>query len=68
MSNNSMLLANANLLGKAEALAEGVSQKIGQYVRNQGQEPKHVLITGHSAGGAVASLLFLHFISQSQLG
>ncbi|KAI5466463.1 Alpha/Beta hydrolase protein [Mariannaea sp. PMI_226] len=68
VSTTSQLFANANLLSKAEALAESIAQNIEQYISNQGLGAKQVLITGHSAGGAVASLLFLHFISQRRMG
>ncbi|KAH6891022.1 hypothetical protein B0T10DRAFT_484244 [Thelonectria olida] len=68
VSSNPGLLANATLLKQAEALSESVSQRIQLYADARGQHPKHVLLTGHSAGGAVASLLFLHYISKSGLG
>lgn len=67
VTNTPRLLANATLLTQAEALSITVSQRIQHYVELRGREPKHVLLTGHSAGGAVASLLFLHYMSNSEL-
>jgi hypothetical protein len=53
--------AHAGLLHSAEALAPLVSKRIGALIWRYGI--KHVLFTGHSAGGAVSSLLFAKYMS-----
>lgn len=40
-----------------------VSSRLNEIVKNT--EVKHVLLTGHSAGGAVASLMFTKYLSQA---
>ncbi|KAK8227063.1 Alpha/Beta hydrolase protein [Phyllosticta capitalensis] len=53
------LAVHAGFLGAAQALEPHVSTSIAE-VCLTGQA-KHVIFTGHSAGAAVASLLFLHY-------
>ncbi|KAL3475376.1 Alpha/Beta hydrolase protein [Aspergillus californicus] len=60
------LEAHAGFLKSAEALAPVVSEEISKYIGQHG-EKSHVLFTGHSAGGAVASLLFLRHICSQPL-
>lgn len=60
---NIPLHAHAGFLNGAEALLPEVSSRISRFV--QQHRVKHVLFTGHSAGGAVASLLFAHFLCAS---
>ncbi|KAL4944329.1 hypothetical protein BDV06DRAFT_94353 [Aspergillus oleicola] len=55
------LEAHAGFLKSAEALDPIVCREINRYVDENG-EKSHVLLTGHSAGGAVASLLFLRYV------
>ncbi|KAF7546119.1 hypothetical protein G7Z17_g8654 [Cylindrodendrum hubeiense] len=62
------LLAHSGFLNSAEALDNNVSRRIQRYVNAQGSEKKHVVFTGHSAGGAVASLLFLRYLSNASFG
>ncbi|KAM5457932.1 hypothetical protein McanCB49686_002359, partial [Microsporum canis] len=47
----------------AETLNAICSQRIDEYIHKAGSERCHILFTGHSAGGAVASLLYLRHIS-----
>ncbi|KAL4969278.1 Alpha/Beta hydrolase protein [Aspergillus stella-maris] len=54
--------AHAGFLKGADALDPIVSREINKYVEETG-EKSHILLTGHSAGGAVASLLFLRYVS-----
>ncbi|OJJ33423.1 hypothetical protein ASPWEDRAFT_174830 [Aspergillus wentii DTO 134E9] len=56
----SSLEAHSGFLESAVALDSIVSKRIEEYKQRGG----HVLFTGHSAGGAVASLLFLRYLSQ----
>ncbi|KAM5386868.1 hypothetical protein ACJZ2D_000161 [Fusarium nematophilum] len=61
--------AHSGFLNSAWALAAIVSQRIKNYIQNtqsQGGRKPHVLFTGHSAGGAVASLFYLHYISNQE--
>ncbi|KAL4784663.1 Alpha/Beta hydrolase protein [Aspergillus varians] len=53
--------AHAGFLKSAEVLEPTVSREINKYVGEFGEKSR-VLFTGHSAGGAVASLLFLRYI------
>ncbi|KAL4798207.1 hypothetical protein BDV19DRAFT_386493 [Aspergillus venezuelensis] len=55
------LEAHAGFLKGAEALDPIVSREINKYVDENGGK-SHILLTGHSAGGAVASLLFLRYV------
>ncbi|KFY27699.1 hypothetical protein V491_00774 [Pseudogymnoascus sp. VKM F-3775] len=52
--------AHAGFLNSAEVLKGVVSKYIDDYAK-QGNV-KHILFTGHSAGGAVASLLYLRYL------
>lgn len=64
------LAAHAGFLNSARALDDIVSQRIDSYVQtlqNNDKKP-HVVFTGHSAGGAVASLLCLRYMSESTYG
>ncbi|KAH7260483.1 Alpha/Beta hydrolase protein [Fusarium solani] len=62
----SNLMAHSGFLNSAWALDDIVSERIKNYIENvkstNGQRP-HVLFTGHSAGGAVAALFYLRYIS-----
>ncbi|KAE8376789.1 hypothetical protein BDV26DRAFT_282394 [Aspergillus bertholletiae] len=57
--NAATLQVHSGFLNSAKALDEIVSQKIKTYIRRNASNYSHILFTGHSAGGAVASLLFL---------
>ncbi|OJJ96175.1 hypothetical protein ASPACDRAFT_1891107 [Aspergillus aculeatus ATCC 16872] len=63
-SPQSKLGAHSGFLHSAMALAAIVSERIKAYSRLHADTGSHILFTGHSAGGAVASLLFLHYISE----
>ncbi|KAI8667018.1 Lipase-3 domain-containing protein [Fusarium sp. Ph1] len=60
------LMAHSGFLNSSRALDDIVSERIKTYIENtkntNGQRP-HVLFTGHSAGGAVAALFYLRYIS-----
>ncbi|RSM12705.1 hypothetical protein CDV31_006172 [Fusarium ambrosium] len=60
------LMAHSGFLNSAWALDDIVSERIKAYIENtentNGQK-LHVLFTGHSAGGAVATLFYLRYIS-----
>ncbi|KAF4459525.1 Lipase class 3 [Fusarium albosuccineum] len=51
-------------LSCTEALIPGLQATFEKHVRDD-EQIRHVLFTGESSGGAVASLLFFHFASQS---
>ncbi|KAK7510156.1 Alpha/Beta hydrolase protein [Phyllosticta citriasiana] len=53
------LEVHAGFLGAAQALDPPVSKCISEVCRASGA--RHVLFTGHSAGAAVSSFLFLHY-------
>ncbi|KAM5439232.1 hypothetical protein McanCB21832_001510, partial [Microsporum canis] len=55
--------AHSGFLNSAETLNAICSQRIDEYIHKAGSERCHILFTGHSAGGAVASLLYLRHIS-----
>ncbi|KAE8384136.1 hypothetical protein BDV23DRAFT_177281 [Aspergillus alliaceus] len=55
----STLQAHSGFLNSAKALDKTVSHNITDYIHPNEGRYSHVLFTGHSAGGAVASLLFL---------
>ncbi|KAL4927871.1 Alpha/Beta hydrolase protein [Aspergillus undulatus] len=59
------LETHAGFLKSAEALDPIVSREIHRYIEDYG-EKSHILFTGHSAGGAVASLLFLRYTYSPQ--
>lgn len=65
------LMAHSGFLNSAWALDDIVSERIKAYIENaentNGQKP-HVLFTGHSAGGAVATLFYLRYISDKAFG
>ncbi|KAB8265071.1 Alpha/Beta hydrolase protein [Aspergillus pseudonomiae] len=65
--NSTNLQAHSGFLNSAKALDKTVSQGIKNYIRQNASEYSHVLFTGHSAGGAVASLLFLRHIAQESV-
>ncbi|KAI8717523.1 Lipase-3 domain-containing protein [Fusarium sp. LHS14.1] len=60
------LMAHSGFLNSAWVLDDIVSERIKNYIENakntNGQRP-HVLFTGHSAGGAVAALFYVRYIS-----
>lgn len=64
-------MAHSGFLNSAWALDDIVSERIKSYIENvkstNGQRP-HVLFTGHSAGGAVAALFYLRYISDKDFG
>lgn len=55
--------AHSGFLIGAKALAQHVADQLEKCMRNNG--PNDVLFTGHSAGAAVSSLLFHHFLSSA---
>ncbi|KAK3997970.1 Alpha/Beta hydrolase [Cladorrhinum sp. PSN332] len=57
LSNTAKISAHSGFLKAAEALSEIVEQRI----RSSHDSNRHVIFTGHSAGGAVATLLYLRF-------
>ncbi|KAF4997176.1 hypothetical protein FGRMN_4071 [Fusarium graminum] len=60
------LSAHSGFLNSALALDSAVAQMIFNYVLGfdaASKQKPHVLFTGHSAGGAVSQLLYLHHIS-----
>lgn len=61
------LQAHSGFLNSARALDKAVSQRIQMYICENASNYSHVLFTGHSAGGAVASLLFLRYLAQERL-
>lgn len=65
--NSTTLEAHSGFLNSAKALDKTVSQRINMYIRENASNYSHVLFTGHSAGGAVASLLFLRYLAQESL-
>jgi alpha-beta hydrolase superfamily lysophospholipase len=58
------LQTHAGFLNSTEALLPEVSSRVSRLIQQSGA--KHVLFTGHSAGGAVASLLFSHVLCKSE--
>ncbi|PYH86891.1 alpha/beta-hydrolase [Aspergillus uvarum CBS 121591] len=64
-SPQSKLEAHSGFLHSAIALEAILSERIEAYSRLHADIGSHILFTGHSAGGAVASLLFLHYISET---
>ncbi|CAL8580657.1 hypothetical protein XPA_006377 [Xanthoria parietina] len=52
---------HSGFLMAAKALAPHVAQQLEKCTSDNG--PKEILFTGHSAGAAVSSLLFYHFLS-----
>lgn len=55
--------AHSGFLNSAEALEPMVSKWLKESLEKGGI--KHVVFTGHSAGGAVASLMFLHYLCKA---
>jgi pimeloyl-ACP methyl ester carboxylesterase len=55
--------AHAGFLNSAEALTPTLSKHIEDAIRKR--SIKHVLFTGHSAGGAVASLLLAKYLTRA---
>ncbi|KAH7157174.1 Alpha/Beta hydrolase protein [Dactylonectria macrodidyma] len=66
MTHGSEIFAHAGFLNSAEALDESVALRVQSYVHSEDGKKKHVMFTGHSAGGAVASLLFLRYLSEGK--
>jgi len=60
---NTPLTAHAGFLYGAKALAPKLQQQMAQYISDASHSIDNVIFTGHSAGAAVASLLFLHFLT-----
>jgi len=58
--------AHAGFLGCAKASVPAVTQDITQQL-NADSNISNIIFTGHSAGGAVASLVFLHFAFNESL-
>ncbi|KAF4982511.1 hypothetical protein FZEAL_1882 [Fusarium zealandicum] len=58
--------AHSGFLNSAWALDDIISERINKYIKTaksgSGRKPR-ILFTGHSAGGAVASLFYLHYLS-----
>ncbi|PWY77080.1 hypothetical protein BO70DRAFT_397968 [Aspergillus heteromorphus CBS 117.55] len=65
-SSGTVLLAHSEFLQSAIALESIVSDRLSSYARQSGTQRCHVLFTGHAAGGAVASLLYLRYISRER--
>ncbi|KAF4966664.1 hypothetical protein FSARC_5653 [Fusarium sarcochroum] len=64
------LKAHSGFLNSAWALDSIVAEQVKKYVQSfkteSGEKP-HILFTGHSAGGAVSQLLYLHHIADQTL-
>ncbi|KAF7592076.1 hypothetical protein BBP40_000742 [Aspergillus hancockii] len=65
--NTTAFQAHSGFLNSAKALDSIVSREIKDYIIQDGGKYSHILFTGHSAGGAVASLLFLRFLAQTSV-
>ena len=65
MNSNSPLVAHAGFLNGAAALFSEVTRRVEQ-VAAEDKGPRHILLTGHSAGGAVASLIFAKFLAEAK--
>jgi alpha-beta hydrolase superfamily lysophospholipase len=59
--------AHSGFMNSAEALEDVVAERIRLYVQRR-RSNAHIIFTGHSAGGAVASLLFLRRLLGSGSG
>ncbi|KAK4158740.1 Alpha/Beta hydrolase protein [Cladorrhinum sp. PSN259] len=57
LNSSTAVSAHSGFLNDARALSEIIEQRI----RSAGQTTENLIFTGHSAGGAVATLLFLRF-------
>lgn len=57
------IYAHGGFLNSADSLMPLVSKRITEVAK--GNSVKHILFTGHSAGGAVASLLYARFLSKA---
>ena len=53
--------AHSGFVNGVNALLPEINPRISQYV--QSNEHRHIIFTGHSAGGAVASLAYMHMLS-----
>jgi hypothetical protein len=58
--------AHAGFLNAAKSILPDLTKEIMDQVIKD-QTISHITFTGHSAGGAVSSLLFLHFVSSTPL-
>ncbi|KAF5544946.1 alpha beta-hydrolase [Fusarium phyllophilum] len=64
------LRAHSGFLNSARALESIVTDLINKYLESfpeMSEKKPHILFTGHSAGGAVSQLLYLHHISNKSL-
>ncbi|CAI4212879.1 unnamed protein product [Parascedosporium putredinis] len=60
-------LCHAGFLTSARKMVKPVAARLRQLLtENPGRSDYSLLITGHSAGGAVASLLYMHMLSTSR--
>nr|KMM70920.1 hypothetical protein CPAG_07229 [Coccidioides posadasii RMSCC 3488] len=63
---NSDNLCHAGFLGVARQLIKPVASRLRQILRdNPSRSAGSLVITGHSTGGAIASLLYAHMLSQN---
>lgn len=58
------ILVHGGFLNSAEALEPTVAARLNEYIQRHGSGRCHVAFTGHSAGGAVASLLYVRHLSR----
>jgi len=58
------IAAHRGFLKSARSLLPLIDEQIQNGVSQHGVQ--HVLFTGHSAGGAIASLLFAHYLSNNK--
>ncbi|KAE8351979.1 alpha/beta-hydrolase [Aspergillus coremiiformis] len=65
--NSTGLQAHSGFLNSAKALDNTVSHRMNEFIRLNRSRFYHILFTGHSAGGAVASLLFLRYLAQGSI-
>jgi len=64
-----MSKAHAGLLRCAERLEPNISTIIEGYtsgLETSNQRRPRIILTGHSAGGGVAALLYLHYLSHGK--
>ena len=66
LDNSVPVYAHAGFMNSAKSLLPEITKEISRQLSDDGSIT-HIIFTGHSAGGAVASLLFLHFVHHSHI-
>ena len=64
LGDSESLYAHRGFLLNAEALAPEITRQLDEILRDHPSLRK-VIFTGHSAGGAVAGLLYTHFLHRA---